>query len=187
MVQCEPTQLTGYMGSNGNLQLQISSANGFAVGQYSEAILDKPANTVATVYNNGVKKSTVAFDNYDGRKICFGALGELSGVSNCTRAKIYGAYVEIGDTRVREFIPVYETASEKYGMLDIISGDFFGNAGSGNFGGEKKSTEEMVNENSQVLTPYDHTLTARWEPETENALTLNMNQSTGKIQEIKTR
>ena len=70
---------------------------------------------------------------------------------------------------VRDFIPVYDTVTQKYGLYDNISGTFFGNSGTGDLKGYKtvilyqpalNGTEPittMSNQNSPTIT--NNTLT----------------------------
>ena len=39
------------------------------------------------------------------------------------------------DNLVRDMVAVHNNISNQYGMFDTISGQFFGNSGSGDFGG----------------------------------------------------
>ena len=49
--------------------------------------------------------------------------------------KLYRTQLQVDNVVVRDFIPVFNNKIGKYGMFDNISGQFFGNSGSGDFGG----------------------------------------------------
>ena len=49
--------------------------------------------------------------------------------------KMYSAQITQGNQLVRNFIPVYDTLTQKYGMWESVQGKFYGNAGTGDFKG----------------------------------------------------
>ena len=48
--------------------------------------------------------------------------------------KIYSDYTDV-NSLVRDYVPVYDTVSQKYGMFDVVSQTFFGSENSYNFEG----------------------------------------------------
>ena len=51
------------------------------------------------------------------------------------RYRLYSFVIKEGTTLVRDFIPVYDTVDEVYGLYDMVTDTFFGNVGSGAFTG----------------------------------------------------
>lgn len=50
-------------------------------------------------------------------------------------AKVYSCQIYDNNRLVRNFIPVYDTLTNKYGMWESVQGKFYGNAGTGDFKG----------------------------------------------------
>ena len=52
-----------------------------------------------------------------------------------SKAKLYSSQIYDNGTLVRNYIPVYDTETQKYGMWESVQGKFYGNAGTGDFRG----------------------------------------------------
>ena len=63
---------------------------------------------------------------------CYNVAGNSAGKA---QAKIYSAQIYYGSTMVRNFIPVERKSDGAVGLYDLVSEQFFGNAGTGSFGG----------------------------------------------------
>ncbi len=77
-------------------------------------------------------------NSYSSRNLYLFADNNGSSLSNPAQffiGKMYATQIFVGDVIVRDYIPVLNTQTGKYGMFDTISGQFFGNSGSGDFGG----------------------------------------------------
>lgn len=55
--------------------------------------------------------------------------------NNFASAKVYCFRFYSGSTLIRNFIPVYDTLTNKYGMWESVQGKFYGNDGTGDFKG----------------------------------------------------
>lgn len=57
--------------------------------------------------------------------------------SYASSCKVYSCEIRDYDNNrlVRNFIPVYDTLTQKYGMWESVQGKFYGNAGTGDFAG----------------------------------------------------
>ena len=62
-------------------------------------------------------------------------LFSTSGLTSSYSGKIFSAQMKIDGSLVRNFIPVYDTLTNKYGMWESVQGKFYGNAGTGDFKG----------------------------------------------------
>lgn len=49
--------------------------------------------------------------------------------------KMYGCQISQGNSVIRNYIPVYDTLTQKYGMWETVQGKFYGNDGTGDFTG----------------------------------------------------
>lgn len=70
------------------------------------------------------------------KNICLFASGDgsvSSGVNFFSTVKMYSAQITQGTTLVRNFIPVLRKSDNEIGMLDLVEGKFYGNAGTGKF------------------------------------------------------
>lgn len=56
-------------------------------------------------------------------------------VQYLTKIKLYSAQITQGNKLVRNFIPVYDILTQKYGMWESVQGKFYGNDGTGDFKG----------------------------------------------------
>ena len=77
-------------------------------------------------------------NSYSSRNLYLFADNNGSSLSNPAQffsGKMYATQIFVGDVIVRDYIPVLNTQTGKYGMFDTISGQFFGNSGTGDFGG----------------------------------------------------
>lgn len=118
-----------YMGSNGNLQVDLSILNN--LGKRTMMVTHSKGNGPKTYVNGSLVKSE-NFHTYNGYIIALFALGTSSSAVNFySSAAVYSAQLIINNTLVRDFIPV-RVGQVGY-MYDKVSGQLFGNAGTGEF------------------------------------------------------
>ena len=72
-------------------------------------------------------------------------------------AKIYGSQIFNGSTKIRDFIPAKRVSDGMVGMYDLVTSQFFVNAGTGSFiaGGVANSVISMTVNSLQSLNNYD--------------------------------
>lgn len=127
---CDVDATTGYMGSNGNLQMDLSTE----VSQNRRIIkvVHSPNNGPIT-YVNDVQIKSEAYHTYNNYIITLFAIGwgEYDAKYYNNTVTIYSAKLIINNITVRDFIPV-RIGTTGY-MYDKISKQLFGNLGTGNF------------------------------------------------------
>ena len=136
----KPTELTGWMLGNAYTQTQIVAENGFSVGSVGVSKVTYDADSIEEIYYNNTLKMTTTWDTnaYDNLPIMLFALGWNQGVSDANmsltpKGSMYYAKIWEDDVLVRDMIPVRRNSDSVLGMLDLVSGQFFTNAGSGTF------------------------------------------------------
>jgi len=128
--------LSWYYGNSGSV---LYNSSEYATTKNKiELIYDNNNNTVTTtVYNNNVNIGTATktiLEVYSGNIYLFAI--NRNGVATYDGTKrIYSAKFYNGTTLVRNFIPVYDTITQKYGMWESVQRKFYGNDGTGDFGG----------------------------------------------------
>ena len=63
------------------------------------------------------------------------ALNNAGTLTGFVSAKMYYFQIYDNTTLIRNFIPVYDTLTQKYGMWETVQGKFYGNDGTGDFKG----------------------------------------------------
>lgn len=69
------------------------------------------------------------------RPIYLFALNNQGSAGVLAKTKMYYLQIYDNGTLVRNFVPVYDTETQKYGMWESVQGKFYGNAGTGDFKG----------------------------------------------------
>jgi regulation of enolase protein 1 (concanavalin A-like superfamily) len=93
-----------------------------------------PTQKVSYIFNDISKfneNSDFTYTNV-GKFYLFNLGNNLTFPSKC---KLYYCKLFDNDTLVRNFIPVYDTITQKYGMWESVQRKFYGNDGTGDFGG----------------------------------------------------
>lgn len=120
---------TKYMGSNGNLQVDLSISKN--LGKRTMMVTHSK-NTGPKTYVNGSLVKSQSYHKYNGYIIALFAMGtSSSAVSYYSSAAVYSAQLIINNTLVRDFIPV-RVGNVGY-MYDRVSDQLFGNSGTGSF------------------------------------------------------
>ena len=96
------------------------------------------SNAILEIYNNDtlietIQKTNQNFSNLPYFLFATNQNGSPNTVSNGLR--IYSAKFYNGSSLVRNFVPVYDTITQKYGMWESVQGKFYGNDGTGDFDG----------------------------------------------------
>ena len=139
------------MGSDrrsGTMVLQISGKLGFGVGNMtagtSSYTINNPTSpitlTVETKDNNtfSISGGSTDYTNvpFEGSTITnfnealFGNMLGVSSIGFTSSYKLHNAKIYENNTLVRNFVPVLNHASQKFGMYDTVGGRFYGNAAS---------------------------------------------------------
>ena len=120
---------SGFMGSNGNLQMDLTLSKG--LGKRTMMVTHSK-NIGPKTYVNGSLVKSQNYHTYNGYIIALFALGNSgTTVSEKTRAKVYSSELRVGNITVRDLIPV-RVGNVGY-MYDRVSGQLFGNSGTGSF------------------------------------------------------
>ena len=136
--------LTGYFsnnaygGANGYMQFQ----SGIAIGAKSTIKVVYDGKTYdEKVYVNGTLNSSNNWSNYNGVNVKIGIFklgdpnnGWFSGEAQI--GKLYSLRIKNADTTVRDFIPCINP-NGVVGLYDLVSKQFYGNAGTGTFTGSE--------------------------------------------------
>ncbi len=137
---------------NPHYYLGINSGRNAMVGSYgpemNNVVLSIPINSVSvgTVYQyniNFYNSGTVQFVGitpvtqlapkmFTSSSVTLGLFGLTGGIYN-SKSRIYHMQITDGTTLVRNFIPVRRNSDGELGMYDLVSNQFFTNAGSGTF------------------------------------------------------
>ena len=59
--------------------------------------------------------------------------GTYSSVNGFSKMQLFSLKMSDNGELLRDFVPVYDNTTQKYGLYDLVSQTFFGNLGSGNF------------------------------------------------------
>ena len=136
--------LTGYFsnnaygGANGYMQFQ----SGIAIGAKSTIKVVYDGKTYdEKVYVNGTLNSSNNWSNYNGANVKIGIfkLGDINNgwfSGEAQIGKLYSLRIKNADTTVRDFIPCINP-SGVVGLYDLVSKQFYGNAGTGTFTGSE--------------------------------------------------
>lgn len=120
---------TQYMGSNGNLQVDLSVSKG--LGKRTIRVTHS-TNNGPNIYVNGSLVKSQSYHTYNEYIIALFAMGmSSSAVGYYSSAAVYSAQLIINNTLVRDFIPVRKNGVGY--LYDKVSGTLFGNSGTGNF------------------------------------------------------
>lgn len=120
---------TKYMGSNGNLQVDLSVSKN--LGKRTIKVTHSANDGPKTYVNDSLVKSQ-SYHTYNGYIIALFAMGtSSSAVGYHSSAAVYSSQLIINNTLVRDFIPVRKDGVGY--MYDKVSGELFGNNGSGSF------------------------------------------------------
>ena len=183
-MKCLPLALGGWMGSNGNLQIDMSNTSAFTTATWSEIVLDKKADKYGTITSNGKFAGTVNWNSstYDNLFITFFALGNGTdgSVQGPSAARIYSASVESDGELKHDLIPCYYMVNEEYGFYDKVTNKFFGNNGKGKLEGAPFDPDILgyIDADTIVTRKEDHTVYASWIAN-RYTLTLNPNDTIG--------
>ena len=110
---------------NHNIQDADTQRHKFAIKQDGIYIDDINVYSSSAVYGYTAKIYLFAIND----------TGMTSGVNYYCKQKMYGSKIWDNGTLVRNFIPVYDTLTNKYGMWESVQGKFYGNDGTGDFAG----------------------------------------------------
>jgi hypothetical protein len=139
---------TGYNGvelqyvNGSNVHFQIMDATGNLTIALAMSVDSKRHTAVydyGDCYFDGVFKGKTT--NYSGiispYNIFIGALNENGARNSATgfNGKVYSMQIWKSGTLVRDFVPHYDSVAGQWGMQDKVSGNFFGNAGTGTLTG----------------------------------------------------
>ena len=104
---------------------------------------------------------------FAGNKLMYNGTSEVA--SDFSKMKLYSLKMSDNGELLRDFVPVYDNTTQKYGLYDLVSQTFFGNLGSGDFSGgnivvlyaPKLDGTEVITTMQGKSTPIikDHTLT----------------------------
>lgn len=136
-----------FIGSHPNLRITIGIGDGdmttskaFSRNQYYDVDLSNVyTNYYAKVDNNTetlIAGSSSISNSYSSRNLfLFANNNTSSGASQYFKGKMKESQIYINNELVADYVPVYDTVTQKYGMYDKVSQTFKGNLGSGNFSG----------------------------------------------------
>lgn len=133
--QTQERQLMGYGGSGGEY---FGVNNGYyAIYQVSETPIGNKDEVKfmyegmnGALYVNGTRAVNGGYEAGASNKTF--AVGSLHGKAFC-QFKLYSLVVTKAGNKVAEFVPCYNTESGEIGLYDLVTCEFFGNSGTGNF------------------------------------------------------
>lgn len=136
-----------FIGFHPSLYITIGIGNGdkitsktFSTNQYYDVDLSNVyTNYYAKVDNNTetlINGSSSISNSYSSRNLFLFANNNISsGASQYFKGKMKESQIYINNELVADYVPVYDTVTQKYGMYDKVSQTFKGNLGSGDFSG----------------------------------------------------
>ena len=133
--------------TSSEIQLSTWSPSGYPYGvyryannnQYSAQLMGNARITVKhdtsnNYYVDGVKKANIPVSSFSSNyNIYLFALNQAGAALAPSSTKLYSFKLYESGTLVRDFVPCVDESTGKAGLYDLVSGAFFGNAGSGDF------------------------------------------------------
>ena len=167
---CDVDATSGWMGSNGNLQmdLRINPSPSRRVFKVTHS-----ANSGPITYINNTQVKSQSYHNYNNYIIALFALGFGEDTVHYYDAteKLYSSKLIINNVIVRDLIPV-RVGNVGY-LFDKVSGQLFGNAGTGSFilGPDIKPIEYLQSSGTQKIdTGINYNLTSKIKIEMETTI-----------------
>lgn len=67
-----------------------------------------------------------------------------TGIGNFETTRIYGCKIYLDNVIIRELVPCYDTVNDVNGLFDMITGQFLGNSGTGEFADTSKENDKCI-------------------------------------------
>lgn len=138
---------SAYLNNSFDILIQGDSLNAFFNTQYKKYYTSSNTTTVYNInfnktnvdfYSNGSLAQTSTFSSTTFQSpvnLTLCALNRNGTKQEFSSIKIYYCQIYNNETLVRNYIPVYDTQTQKYGMYDTTGQQFYGNLGTGDFTG----------------------------------------------------
>ena len=121
-----------FIGFHPSLYITIGIGNGDKITSKTFSTNQKVDNNTETLING----SSSISNSYSSRNLFLFANNNISsGASQYFKGKMKESQIYINNELVADYVPVYDTVTQKYGMYDKVSQTFKGNLGSGDFSG----------------------------------------------------
>ena len=142
------SNVNGYMGINGGIMLTLAKSNGFGIsstagvpwvkGKRYDVVVERTTDAMRVATINGTYLESSAQGNvYLDRPFGIFALSPFDGGFYTVYGKLYSFKAWKNGELIRNFVPCYRKSDGEVGLYDLVTKEFFANAGTGEFICEK--------------------------------------------------